>query len=90
MCKSNGRDWYTAEGLDWRLLSQFDNASAKAGRSEYKSKFALLPTVDHIPGVGSQYDFVICSWRTNDAKSDLSYEDFVELCRKVIAHHDNS
>jgi hypothetical protein len=28
---------------------------------------------------------VICSWRTNDAKSDLTRDEFVELCRKVIA-----
>jgi hypothetical protein len=27
------------------------------------------------------------AWRTNDAKNDLRYDDFVALCRAVVRHH---
>jgi hypothetical protein len=82
---SNGEDFYTGECLDWTLISKYDNASSMAGRRKYKSSFALLPTVDHLgDGTGSP-EFVICGWRTNDAKNDLNYEQFLELCDKVVA-----
>jgi len=87
---SRGLDCYTGEGLDWSLCGKYRNAEAKAGGSTYKAKFALLPTIDHVgDGLGAA-DFKICSWRTNDAKNDLKLEDFVELCRLVLQHSDNS
>jgi len=45
----------------------------------------MLPSVDHIGDGKGPADFKICAWRTNDAKNDLSYDEFLELCRKVIA-----
>jgi hypothetical protein len=33
-------------------------------------------------------DFAICSWRINDAKHDLPYEQFIKVCREVLAHHE--
>jgi hypothetical protein len=90
VCKSDGVDWYTGEALRWDLLSKYDNEASKAGRSSYKSEFALLPTVDHVLVAAGAYDFVICGWRTNDAKNDLSFDEFVALCRRVIARHDRS
>lgn len=81
----DGYDAYTYEQLDWTLISKYDNKESKKGGREYKSKFALLPSVDHVgDGTGSA-DFKICAWRTNDSKSDLSYDEFIILCRKVIA-----
>ncbi len=78
------RDFYTGEPLDWSLISTYDNdASANGGRS-YKQRFALLPTVDHLGDGRGRPRFVICSWRTNDAKHDLNYAQFVELCRLVV------
>jgi len=44
----------------------------------------MLPTVDHVVDRRNDAEFVICAWKTNDAKSDLEYDDFVELCRKVL------
>lgn len=79
-------DFYTGEDLDWSLVSTYSNDESKLGRTEYKSGFALLPTVDHIMGENERYDFVICAWRTNDAKADLSYPEFLDLCRRVIEH----
>ena len=88
--RSNGRDHYTGEPLDWGLIGTYCNEASKAGRSEYKSTLGLLPTADHVPGNDGRYDFVICAWRTNDAKNDLSHDDFVALCRRVVQYHDNA
>jgi hypothetical protein len=69
--ESDGRDDYTGERLNWSLISQYNNAESKDMRRQYKAKFALLPTIDHLgDGLGAA-DFKICSWRTNDAKHDL-------------------
>ena len=84
VCESNGNDAYTGEALDWSLLSKYDNAESKKQGRVYKKKFALLPSVDHVGDGTGPADFKICGWRTNDAKNDLSYVEFVELCRKVI------
>ncbi len=81
---SNGKDAYTGEALDWSLLSSWDNDKAKEHGSRYKSELALLPSVDHVSDRRGSADFTICSWRTNDAKNDLSIEDFIKLCEKVI------
>jgi hypothetical protein len=83
---SEGLDAYTGEQLDWTLLSKYNNEESKAGRHGYKAGFALLPTVDHVNAGATEASFRICSWRTNDAKNDLSLEAFVDLCRKVLAH----
>lgn len=84
--QSGGRDAYTGEELDWYLVSQYDNEESKKGRHGYKAKFALLPTVDHIEASSEAATFHICAWRTNDAKNDLSIEEFIELCVRVLKH----
>jgi hypothetical protein len=86
VCASNGDDFYTGEPLDWEKLSSYCNDDSKAARSSYKAGFALLPTVDHVLREDGRYDFVICAWRTNDAKSDLCHSDFLALCRRVVMH----
>ena len=81
VCDHGTHDYYTGDPLDWSLVSTYSNEESRAGRPAYKLGFAALPTVDHIPGEAGRYGFVICSWRTNDAKSELTREEFVELCR---------
>lgn len=84
---SNGNDAYTGEQLNWSLISQYDNNESKSRGRAYKKELAALPTVDHIgDGLGAP-DFVICSWRTNDAKHDLTLDEFLSLCRSVLEHH---
>jgi hypothetical protein len=85
---SGGLDQYTGERLDWSLISRYDNAESKANGRRYKAKLALLPTVDHIGDGRGDANFGICAWRTNDAKNDLAYKDFVSLCRRVTEHYD--
>ena len=89
VCESGGIDFYTGETLAWDKLSTYCNAESKAGRSAYKAGFALLPTADHVLLDDGRYDFVICGWRTNDAKNDLCHAEFLNLCRQVIGHHEN-
>lgn len=83
---SNGVDAYTGRPLRWDLISLYDNDDSKAGKRGYKAKFAELPTVDHVGDGLGPADFRICAWRTNDAKNDLTHEQFVELCHMVVSH----
>jgi hypothetical protein len=82
------RDFYTNELLDWSLISTFENDAARMGRSLYKKKFWLLPTVDHTFDERGEQKFVICSWKINDAKSDLTLEEFHALCETVLRNRD--
>ncbi len=83
--ESCGLDAYTGEPLDWHLLSTYDNELSKQGRVGYKQSFARLPTVDHVGGYARPV-FKICGWAVNDAKGDLTREQFLELCKRVLAH----
>lgn len=86
--RSGGRDWYTGEFLNWSLIGRYRNKESKAKGRHFKTRFALLPTIDHVGDGLGEVDFKICAWRTNDAKSDLTQEEFVALCRRVVAHFD--
>jgi hypothetical protein len=83
-----GSDHYTGETLDWSLLSKYSNEESKAQGRHYKATLALLPSVDHVGDGLGEADFKICGWRTSDAKNDLSHDDFVALCRRVVADID--
>ena len=85
--QSKGHDWYTGEVLEWEKISSYDNEESKANRSNYKATLALLPTVDHVLTDDGNYDFVICAWRTNNSKSDLSLQEFLQLCQRVLKLH---
>jgi hypothetical protein len=87
---SGGRDHYTGELLVWKLISKYDNETSRASGRKYKKKFALLPTVDHVGDGLGPAAFRICSWRTNDAKNDLSEAEFVDLCNAVASHYSRS
>jgi hypothetical protein len=80
------RDYYTGLPLDWGLISTYDNELSKAGREEYLRGFANLPTVDHIKAEDGTTGFVICSWRVNDCKTHLNQDEFLSLCKLVMAH----
>ena len=86
MLRSEGRDAYTGEMLDWSLFGQYDNEDAQSQGTSFKRKFALYPTVDHANPESKQPDFRICGWRTNDCKSDLTPEGLIEFCEKVLRH----
>lgn len=77
-------DAYTGEPLDWSLISKWDNEKAKEGKRDYRRKFAMMPTIDHVGDRRGKPVFKICSYRTNDAKSDMNLSEFKALCRKVL------
>ena len=87
VCESDGKDAYTGDVLDWDLLSKYDNEQSKEHGRIYKKQFALLPSVDHVGDGKGSADFKICGWRTNDAKNDMTLNEFISLCKKVIANH---
>lgn len=86
--KSQGRDHYTGEELEWFRVSTYRNVDSQSSRRKYKAEFALLPSVDHVGDGLGEAAFVICAWRTNDAKNDLSHDEFVSLCRRVVEYHE--
>ena len=85
--KSKGCDFYTGEKLNWSLISQYDNEKSKKLGRAYKKELAALPTLDHVDDGLGEPNFVISSWRTNDAKHDLSRDEFLALCSAVLKHH---
>jgi hypothetical protein len=87
---SGGVDHYTGEWLDWSLVGTFSSEKAKANGRHFKATLALLPSIDHVGDGLGEADFKICAWRTNDAKHDLTHDDFVALCRRVVEHFDRS
>ncbi len=87
VCESDGKDAYTNEDLDWSLISTYDNDQSKKSGREYKKKFALLPSVDHVGDGKGVADFKICGWRTNDAKTDMNLDEFIDLCKKIVANY---
>lgn len=84
---SNGLDAYTGEALDWHLLSKYNNEASKKGGRKYKAEFYMLPSLDHVGDGNGPANFKICAWRTNDAKNDMSLHQFIDLCKKVVAHN---
>ena len=83
--RSQGRDHWTREPLDWSLLSKYDNAESRALGLAYKRRFALLPTVDHVDPERETAEFEICGWRTNDCKNDLTLRELRRFCRKILS-----
>lgn len=88
--KSEGRDGYTGEVLEWKLISTYKNEDSKQGRHTYKAGFASLPTVDHVDAGATEASFIICGWRTNDVKNDLSLTSLIDVCEKILRHAGHS
>ena len=86
--RCRGLDEYTGQPLDWAAVGTWDNGEAEEKGAPYKRLFRNMPTVDHVQGADgrpeSLHDLRICSWEVNDAKGDLSFEQFEALCRRVL------
>ena len=85
--RCNGFDPYDGSKLDPELFNQYNNNESKEKRAAYKRRFALLPTIDHVKAEPVA-DFQIVSWQTNDAKGDMSPDEFIAFCRRVVHHAD--
>jgi len=78
-------DPYSGDSLRWDQIGTWDPQEAK-GNPAYKRQFALLPTADHIDPDAPMLAFEICSWVSNTAKTFLTPQEFVALCRKIVEH----
>jgi len=81
---SEGLDAYTKGKLHWNLLSKWSNEEAINRGRLHKREFYLLPTVDHVGDGSGEPEFKICAMLTNDVKSDLSYEELLDFCEKLL------
>ncbi len=86
MHRSDGIDPFDGQTMDSELLGVYDHAQSKERGAAYRREFDRLPTVDH-RNAEPVCDFQIVSWQTNDAKGDLSPEDYVAHCLAVVNHH---
>lgn len=75
-------DPFTGEALAWELISTWGSSHDQP--EGYKKQFALMPTVDHKHA--DSFEFEICSWQTNDAKSDMEPREFVAFCERVARY----
>ncbi|MGC2692897.1 MAG: hypothetical protein WA228_09380, partial [Desulfobaccales bacterium] len=82
--RSKGNDAYTGKIMRWDLISKYDNDQSKSKGREYKKKFGDLPTVDHVDDGRGSPQFNICSWRVNDAKNDLTLDEFIAVCKDIL------
>ena len=85
---SQGHDHWTGEWLDWDLIGTYDNREAATGKGEHKKQYAMLPTIDHRSN-RPEPDFVICAWRTNDAKHDMTPQELLAFFTAVLHHSPN-
>jgi hypothetical protein len=86
--RSEGRDFYTGEALDWHLISTWVGAEEGTVASVYRRRFWMLPSVDHDFTDPAKPAFHICSWRMNDSKNDQTLQEFLELAVKVQEHRE--
>ena len=70
------------------LIGTYDNREATTGKGENKKRYAMLPTIDHRTNQ-PEPDFVICAWRTNDAKHDMTPQELLQFCTAVLNHSQN-
>lgn len=90
LVRDGANDWYTGERLDWHLVLTYDNDASREGGRHEKARLARLPTIDHEDDGLGPPKFRVCGWAVNDAKNDLSYDAFVSLCQRVLAHAQNA
>ncbi len=84
--RSNGRDFYTGETLDWHLISKWVGSEEGTNANDYRRKFWMLPSVDHDFADSAKPVFHICSWRMNVSKNDQSIAEFLQLAARVQKH----
>ena len=81
--RCNGFDPYDGSKLDPELLGTYSNERSKERGAAYKREMAMLPTVEHVTAKPVP-EFEIVIWQTNDAKGDMSPDEFIAYCRRVV------
>lgn len=78
-------DPFTGEAYRWDLTHKWKTTKG-TGHSNIEREFFLLPTVDHIDPYSDELNLEICSWIANTCKSDQTPEEFITMCRDIIAY----
>jgi hypothetical protein len=76
-------DPYTGEKINWGLISKEKNLKKGDYIDNYLNRYAMYPAVDHI--IPGEFEFEICSWISNESKSSMTPDEFVDFCRKVVS-----
>jgi hypothetical protein len=79
-------DPYTGEPLAWDKLGMWNPEKDKDLNDNFEMEFSLLPSVDHMDPNASGLKFEICSWLVNTCKSNFTPDEFVAICRDVLAY----
>ena len=89
-------DPYTGEAIDWTLsggqeISPGAYASTAVSGPDaagFNKALYLSPAVDHIDPDSDELELEICTRVVNACKTVLNPEEFIALCRKVVAYRD--
>ena len=85
--ESNGKDYYTGEPLNWKLLQHFSGSTVSTtAKGSKRASQEMTPTLDHENLSAKHPVFRICSMRTNKCKSDYSIDTLLDFSRKLIAY----
>ncbi len=75
-------DPFTGEKLNWGLVSKERNMETESYTNDYLNTYALYPVVDHTNP--EEFEFEICSLISNECKSSLTPDEFVDFCQRVV------
>ncbi|MGB7569428.1 MAG: hypothetical protein WBM07_16315 [Chitinivibrionales bacterium] len=81
-------DPYTGDKINWNLISKEKPHKKNDFIANYLNDHALQPAVDHINP--EEFGFEICSWISNQSKSCMTSDQFVDFCRRVISFRDKA
>ena len=89
--KCENKDHYTGHSFEssaWEISLKLEEAEEKESWEEAEMRQNRI-TFDHVHGRDLRtLEFVLCAGKTNDAKNDLTQEDFINLCQ-IIADRKN-
>jgi hypothetical protein len=85
ICANGLLDPYSGEEMGWKLVGVLDPDKAKAGRKVFLKRFAMMPTIDHVDPEATDLKLEVCSLMVNECKNNLNADEFVGLCKKVVA-----
>jgi hypothetical protein len=71
-------DPYTGEKINWGLISKEKTLKMA---NFIDNGYAMHPAVDHTDP--EEFGFEICTWISNESKSCMTSDQFVDFCRKV-------
>jgi hypothetical protein len=86
VCEAGQFDPFTGAALQWELVCTWDDTTDKNIDEATFRRFALLPTVDHVDPCSEDIRFEICSWLVNRSKNNLTADEYVALCGKIVAY----